>query len=128
MERIQKFVSENISDGFKVQYPIDGEIMSMLHNIRLNDEEDFEIFRYIDCIMDLWKTLIKKSIICLRYFDKREPFKDVENKKPIAYGVDELYSYFVEYAKFEKLLYGGVKFYRDHVIHVFRVWMLGKEI
>lgn len=128
MERIQKFVSEKIGNDLKVQHPIDDEIMSILHSINLNDEEDFEIFRYIDCVMNLWKTLIKKSIICLRYFDNREPFKDVENKKPIAYGVDELYSYFVEYAKFEKLLYGGVKFYRDHVVHVFRVWMLGIDI
>lgn len=128
IERIQKFVSEKIGNDNKVQNPIDDEIMSILYSINLNDEEEFGIFRHIDCIMNLWKTLIKKSIICLRYFDKREPFKDVENKKPIAYGVDELYSYFLQYAEFEKLLYGGVKFYRDHVVHVFRVWMLGVDI
>ena len=76
-------------------------------------------------IKTIWSTLIKKAIICLRYFDKREPFMNQFNKKPLAYGVDELASYFEEYTEFERVLYGGVKYYRDHVIHVFRVWMLG---
>lgn len=69
--------------------------------------------------------MIQKSIICLRYFDTREPFQEKNKKIPYAYGVNELSDYFKKYSDFEEVLYGGAKYYRDHVIHVFRVWILG---
>lgn len=127
-DRIQTFVSQNNESCSKVQHPIDLEIVEMLNQINLASGDEFEIYQFVKEVKSLWKTLIKKSIICLRYFDNREPFQDYANKKPIAYGINELNKYFERYIEFEQLLYGGVKYYRDHVIHVFRVWMLGINI
>lgn len=127
-EKIEAFVSQNAECCSKVQHPIDQEIVEMLNKINLASGDEFEIFQFTKEVKNLWKTLIKKSIICLRYFDNREPFQDCENKKPLAYGINELNKYFDSYTGFEQLLYGGVKYYRDHVIHVFRVWMLGINI
>lgn len=61
----------------------------------------------------------------MRYYDGREPFLDNPNKNPQAYGVDKLNDYFDSYSDFESMLYGGSQYYRDHVVHVFRVWLLG---
>ena len=80
---------------------------------------------FVDQIKELWKIVIGKSIKCLRFFDKREPFIENASKHPVAYGINELGSYFEEYTQFESMLYGGGKYYRDHVVHVFRVWLLG---
>lgn len=125
-KRIQTYVEKNIHEELKnIQHPIDNEILEKLNEISLSSEEEYEIYQHIAKIKSIWSILIKKAIVCLRYFDEREPFKVHNNKKPIAYGVDELASYFKEYTAFEKVLYGGVNYYRDHVIHVFRVWMLG---
>ncbi len=111
-----------------IEHPLDNDIKKKLKNldIRQNDDE-FRIFNYIDDIKDIWKTVISKSIKCLRYFDEREPFIENENKHPIAYGAKELSDYFEKYTEFESMLYGGGKYYRDHVVHVFRVWLLGME-
>ncbi len=128
-KRIQSYVETEIDEDLKdIQHPIDKDIVGSLNRINLSTEEEYEIYQHIDTIKIIWSTLIKKAIVCLRYFDKREPFKEHKNKKPIAYGVDELASYFEQYTAFEKVLYGGVKYYRDHVIHVFRVWMLGLNL
>lgn len=109
-----------------VEYPLDSDVRNSLNTITLReDDEDFEIFRFFDNLISLWKTLIEKSIKALRYYDKREPFKDNPAKHPLAYGVEELGDYFGKYIKFETTLYGSSRYYRDHVIHVFRVWILG---
>jgi hypothetical protein len=63
----------------------------------------------------------------LKRKDERE-FRNVK-KEPspdkVAFGVDDLYKYFEEYRGFEALLYGADRFYRDHIMHVFRVWLIG---
>lgn len=110
-----------------IEYPLDQEVRNILFDkIDLNkDADNFEIYKRIDIVKELWVSLIKKSIITLRYFDKREPFFNNQEKYPIAYGVDDLNSYFKKYVDFESALYGGTRYYRDHVVHVFRVWLLG---
>jgi len=72
----------------------------------------------------LWNMLIEKAIICLRYFDKREPFME-NGKQPYVYGLDSLEDYHKKYIDFEGVLYGSDAYYRDHVFHVIRVWLLG---
>ena len=42
--------------------------------------------------------------------------------------MEELKSYYEEFAEFEALLYGSNQFYRDHVIHLFRTWLIGFNI
>lgn len=73
----------------------------------------------------LWRSLLNKSIVCLRYFDTREPFLDNPNKAIVAYGIDKLEEYHRRYTEFESLMYGSSAYYRDHVFHAIRVWMLG---
>ena len=110
--------------------PIDDEVFNLLDDIEGKLTEDaFDIFRFKKPLLQLWKKLIEKSIVCLRYFDTREPFGKPDVKKaPYAYGVQNLYEYFEKYNEFENLLYGGSEYYRDHVIHVIRVWIIGTDI
>ena len=110
------------------EYPLDKDVISALTAITLKgSDEDYQIFQFLKEINILWKLIIEKSIKCLRYFDIREPFLKNKSKKPIAYGVSELGEYFDKYSEFESMLYGGVKYYRDHVVHVFRTWLLGMD-
>ena len=112
--------------SISVEYPLDADIRNMLDAISLrDDDEDFEIFRFFNNLITLWEKLIEKSIKALRFYDKREPFKDYPAKHTLAYGVEELRNYFDKYIKFETTLYGSSRYYRDHVVHVFRVWILG---
>jgi hypothetical protein len=78
-----------------------------------------------DKLDELWSGLLNKSIKCLRFFDTREPFQDNSSKDIVAYGIDNLEEYHRRYTEFEGLMYGANAYYRDHVFHVIRVWMLG---
>ena len=103
-----------------LEYPLDGEIQKKLAELnKMMEDEEFAIFKKTEDIKSLWKELVEKAIICLRYYDDREPFLDNPKKKPQAYGIDKLNEYYDNYSSFEKLLYGGSKYYRDHVIHTF---------
>jgi len=82
----------------------------------------------IDQFHDLWKKLLSDAIIYLKWKDKREfseNGKSQYKRDKVAFGVDELVSFFKKYREFEALLYGADQFYRDHIMHVFRVWLLG---
>lgn len=119
--------SETVFPNIKCEFPLDNEIKEKLKELATNvkeDSNDFEIFRYKKQTDDLWEQLLKKAIICLRYYDTREPFIE-KDKKPKAYGINELKKYYKNYIEFEKVLYGAGKYYRDHVVHVFRTWMTG---
>ncbi|MCL1798183.1 MAG: hypothetical protein FWG23_00345 [Eggerthellaceae bacterium] len=112
-----------------IHHPLDTQIISeltTLYNQIGSEADDFEIFKYReDSIDSLWRLLIEKSIKCLRFFDSREPFSGNAEKAPMAYGVDKLKKYYDDYTEFERVLYGSSKYYRDHVIHVFRTWLSG---
>ncbi len=50
----------------------------------------------------------------------------MENRKrQYVYGMDKLKEYHKNYIDFEGVLYGSDAYYRDHVFHVIRVWLLG---
>ena len=62
--------------------PIDDEVFNLLDDIEGKLTEDaFDIFRFKKPLLQLWKKLIEKSIVCLRYFDTREPFGKPDVKK-----------------------------------------------
>lgn len=132
--RVKSLISTFVSTQTDPQppyHPVDQEVVKNLEEIlsKLRPEDDsMRIFNYVDDLKKFWKENIRKSIMCLRYFDEREPFKDETEKIPIAYGIDDLYDYFEKYTEFESMLYGSNKFYRDHVIHTFRTWLLGLEV
>lgn len=123
---IYKEIAQNEKITYDIEFALDNSVLSKLKTIKNGDlEDEFFLFKQEKSIGEIWITILEKSIKCLRFFDKREPFLKNPKKHPIAYGVDELSQYFSKYTDFEKMLYGGAKYYRDHVIHVFRVWMLG---
>lgn len=127
---------DTIDKQFEAEYgnhtfPLDREVVNRLIQLReeIGDgQDDFQIFKYKEDIMCLWELLMRKSIECLRFFDKREPFLEHKDKMPYANGINQLKDYFKEYSNFENLMYGGVEYYRDHLIHVFRVWLIGIRI
>lgn len=113
----------------KLKHPLDEEVFKKLLKLEeeLDREEKNAFYVNAKQIKDLWSLLVEKSIMALRFFDKREPYQ-THDKTPIAYGIEELNKYFDKYAEFEGLLYGSSKSYRDHVIHVFRTWLVGIHI
>ncbi len=124
--RLSNILSNDLERKYDGNYPLDSDIRENLKKIILREDDDeYKIYSYKDEIIKLWSLILEKSIVCLRYFDKREPFQQITNKKPFAYGIEELSLFFKQYTNFESTLYGSVNYYRDHVIHVFRVWLLG---
>lgn len=125
--RVPEFLAEaNIPPERKIAHPLDKGIVDRLKKFEFREEDDdYRIFVYVNEIKEIWKLVIEKSIKCLRFFDTREPYLENKSKNPKANGVNELSDYFEKYIQFEDMLYGGGKYYRDHVVHMFRVWLLG---
>ena len=116
-------------EGATVEHPLDEDVWNVLRGISIAEhDEEYKIFDYSDKIKELWGLLIKKSLNCLRFFDAREPFQKATDKRPHACGVSDLEKYFKDYSEFETTLYGSSKYYRDHVMHVFRVWLIGNNL
>jgi len=118
-------VIPNIPEKF--QHPLDDDIIgdSGLLSSLLTGTEKIIPYSKADKLDELWSGLLNKSIKCLRFFDTREPFQDNSSKDIVAYGIDNLEEYHRRYTEFEGLMYGANAYYRDHVFHVIRVWMLG---
>lgn len=76
-----------------------------------------------ETLKPIWKNLVANAIIYLKLKDEREKHHDDGD-----YGIDELANFFEEYCDFEKLLYGSSDYYRDHVSHVFKVFLLGEYL
>lgn len=129
------FQEKQTPDGEPVKiapaYPLDEDVITELKKLSermQNENDEYEIFRYRNRVDELWGLLLEKAIICLRFYDTREPFRESNGaKKPKAYGIEDLKAYYEKYTKFERVLYGSGRYYRDHVIHVFRTWLLGVE-
>lgn len=114
------------------EYPLDTDIIGKLKSLEgqlREDDDDYQLFRHRKTIDELWVLLLEKAIKCLRYCDSREPFMASDpNKRPKAYGIDDLKKYYQNYTKFEQVLYGTGRYYRDHVIHVMRTWLSGVDL
>lgn len=113
---------DNINTEFS--HPLDLDVRKKLESLVIDGKDTME-YSQVKQLDELWIMLINKSIKCLRFFDKREPFMESSDKKPVAYGIDKLRQYHERYASFESLLYGASSYYRDHVFHAVRTWMLG---
>lgn len=107
----------------KMEYPLDGEVIEKLKKI-IGDKNEmpYSVAKELD---HLWGMLLRKSIMCLRYFDTREPFMFDSSKNAVAYGIEQLEEYHDRYTQFESLLYGASEYYRDHVFHAIRTWLIG---
>lgn len=89
---VKKYIS-NITENH-LQYPLDEVVKRKLKKIcdegidKGTKELSYEVNDEID---ELWNLLIEKSVICLRFFDKREPFM-VNGKEQYVYGMKKLKS------------------------------------
>ncbi len=107
----------------KMEYPLDNAVIEKLSEIIGGNKE--LLYSSAKELDELWGLLLRKSIMCLRYFDTREPFMFDSSKNAVAYGIDQLEEYHDRYTQFESLLYGASEYYRDHVFHVIRTWLIG---
>lgn len=83
-------------------------------------KNDVRLTLQVDPIKDLWQSMMKDSIIFLKRKDKREKYHD-----QLALGTEKLHKFLNTFQKYEFLLYGSIEHYRDHSIHIFRVFLLG---
>lgn len=84
---------------------------------------DLQLHKQRDILKELWKYLVGSAIIYLKLKDSREKYHDDGD-----YGFDELEKYFDEFCDFEKNLYGSSEYYRGHLSHLFKVFLLGEYL
>jgi len=94
-----------------------------LSNHITNLKTDKKLYAQKDLLIEIWKDLVAMAVIYLKSKDERECFHDDGD-----YGIDQLGEFFQEYCNFEKVLYGNGDYYRDHVSHVFKVFLLGEKL
>ena len=90
----QKISSEYESGKERIQnqkfdFPFDQDVITNLNTILPLKSND-SLYVRITELKGLWFQLIDKAIKCLRFFDKREPYLSIENKKPQSYGIEEV--------------------------------------
>lgn len=90
---------------------------------RLDETKVLHAPKNVRVIVELWKNLLGDAIIYLKSEDTREQYHDGE-----IFGTDNLYNILKEFRKFERMLYGATEYYRDHITHVFRVFLLGEYL
>lgn len=81
------------------------------------------LFEQKEILKKIWKELVATAVIYLKSKDEREFFHDDGD-----YGIDDLHAFFQKYCEYENLLYGSGEHYRDHVSHVFMVFLLGEKL
>jgi len=84
---------------------------------------NIELHLQTESLTPIWKSLLDDSIVFLKLHDEREKYPD-----DMTLGTEELYEFLEEFRDFEPILYGAVEDYRDHLAHVFRVFLLGRYI
>jgi hypothetical protein len=128
-EKISKIFpnAEDCIKNLSFDYPFNKTIIDKLNEIK-GITSSSNLYSIVSDLKDLWFQLVDKSIRCLRFFDSREPYLEYKGKAPQSYGIDRLAKYYDEFSDFEALLYGSNQFYRDHVIHLFRTWLIGLNI
>jgi len=85
-----------------------------------NLDENKNLFDQKSAAVDVWRSLIGKAIVYLKYKDDREKYHDDED-----YGVERLEEFIVAFSQFEPLLYGAEEGYRDHMCHMLSVFLVG---
>lgn len=90
----------------------------------ISNLEDKPLHEQKGRVAEVWRHLLGKAIIYLKFKDEREHYHDDED-----YGVEKLEDFFRTFREFEPLLYGTEEAqYRDHVAHMFSVYLAGEYI
>jgi hypothetical protein len=96
-----------------------GDTVALITSLRKTRE--FHTKENLDILMKLWKNMLGDAIIFLKSQDSREEYHDGE-----IFGIDKLWDIINAFGKFENILYGANDFYREHIAHSFRVFLLGE--
>jgi len=118
-----KWLQENFKDiGFINQLKLDirGRIDQLSKDVLELDSKK-ALHEQRDGVLKIWRNLIENAIVYLKSQDTREKYHDDE-----SYGVEELYEFFKTFGDFELLLYGARPSYREHIAHMFSVFLLGE--
>lgn len=114
------------------------DLISEINDLIKDTDNSFRNKDISDKIIQVWSFILQDSINNLKSCDFRE-YSHWSRKEDyriqsrdanainneVTFGLDRLTNYFKEFTEFESVLYGVDGGYRDHVIHVFRVWLLG---
>lgn len=88
------------------------------------NNEKIKVFKLKRIVFQkLWPHFVRNAIKLLRNKDKRD-----KGVLKVDFGVKSLTDYFKEFSNFEEILYGIDEYYRDHSLHVFRVYLLGEYL
>lgn len=108
--------------NFRVHRRIPSQIRKLKKEI-VNLKSDQELSKQKDDLLKIWEYLIGSAIVYLKSKDAREKHHDDED-----YGVENLSKFFKSFTDFETVFYGADKYYRDHVSHMFKVFLLGEYL
>jgi len=102
-------------------YEIHGRAEKLVNNIGKLDSKK-ELYEQKGTVTEIWRALLGKAIVYLKFKDDREKHHDDED-----YGVDKLEDFFTTFDDFEPLLYGAEEeHYRDHMAHMLSVFLIGE--
>ena len=105
----------------KLPYEIYGRTERLVDAID-NLDENKSLFEQSYKVDEIWRNLIGKAIVYLKFRDAREMYHDDED-----YGVEKLDEFFRTFRGFEPLLYGAQEeHYRDHMAHMLSVFIIGE--
>lgn len=121
-----KWLKDNFNDiGFINQLKIHKldtrERIDQLSKDVVNLDSGKSLYEQRKQVLKLWRNLVENAIVYLKSEDTRELYHDDE-----SYGVEELYEFFKTLSDFESLLYGARPGYREHISHMFSVFLLGE--
>lgn len=128
-----KYVQTNITKLEFLGKDSKSKIKELNDKIDTVDNKSLNNKDLVKLIVPTWGNLLQDAIHTLKHNDFREQIhwkeynsnaaRDINNQ--FVFGIDKLCSYFIKFSEFEKILYGADGRYRDHVVHVFRVWLVG---
>lgn len=99
-------------------------LVNILNDLTIEDKKEEEKVKILKkkkiIFQKLWPNFVRSAIKYLRIKDTRD-----KGTFKFDFGVNNLTKYFEEFSKFEEILYGIDEYYRDHSLHVFRVYLLG---
>ncbi|MFX0134270.1 MAG: hypothetical protein ACFFDN_11560 [Candidatus Hodarchaeota archaeon] len=118
---------DELSDEDKFSNVDKQKLINIFEELLIDDKQNDEKARVFKkqkiYFQKLWPHFVRNAIKFLRHKDYRD-----KGTLKFDFGVERLTKYFKEFSKFEEILYGIDEYYRDHSLHVFRVYLLGEYI
>lgn len=118
-----KKLYRDIAFTARLEHEVHGRTDKLIEAID-NLESGKDLFDQKEVVAEIWRNLIGKAIVYLKWRDSREKYHDDED-----YGVGKLDEFFRTFREFEPLLYGAEEErYRDHMAHMLTVFLIGEYL